>query len=102
MLIDRPPAPTGHEGEYDPAFDANFGDCLARFLDGKGDCNTRKGDQCTRLWYGKDAEAAARFYVSLVPGSSLTHLMRSPADWPGGVAGEVIPGSPWSAPTRQR
>jgi hypothetical protein len=40
FLIDRPPAPTGHEGEYDPAFDANFGECLARFLDGTGGCNT--------------------------------------------------------------
>lgn len=44
----------------------------------------------TCLWFGKDAEAAARFYVSLVPGSSLTHILRSPGDWPGGAAGEVI------------
>ena len=35
LLIDRPPAPQGHEGEYDPPFDASFGDCLARFLDGE-------------------------------------------------------------------
>jgi predicted 3-demethylubiquinone-9 3-methyltransferase (glyoxalase superfamily) len=44
----------------------------------------------TCLWFGKDAEAAVRFYVSLVPGSSLDHIQRSPADWPGGKAGEVI------------
>jgi predicted 3-demethylubiquinone-9 3-methyltransferase (glyoxalase superfamily) len=44
----------------------------------------------TCLWFGKDAEAAARFYVSLVPGSSLEHFERSPANWPGGEAGEVI------------
>lgn len=44
----------------------------------------------TCLWFGKDAEAAARFYVSLVPGSSLQHVLRSPGDWPGGKAGEVI------------
>jgi len=33
---------------------------------------------CTCLWYGKDAELAVRFYVSLVPGSSLRHIQRSP------------------------
>ncbi|MDB5372750.1 MAG: 3-demethylubiquinone-9 3-methyltransferase [Belnapia sp.] len=44
----------------------------------------------TCLWFGKDAEAAVRVYVSLVPGSSITHVQRSPGDWPGGKAGEVI------------
>ena len=44
----------------------------------------------TCLWFGKDAEAAVRFYVSLVPDSSLTHIQRSPANWPGGEAGDVI------------
>ena len=44
----------------------------------------------TCLWFGKDAAAAVRFYVSLVPGSSLDHIQRSPGDWPGGKAGEVI------------
>ena len=44
----------------------------------------------TCLWFGKDAEAAVRLYVSLVPGSGVTHIQRSPGDWPGGVAGEVI------------
>ena len=44
----------------------------------------------TCLWFGKDAEAAVRFYVSLVPGSSLTHIQRSPGNWPGGEAGDVI------------
>jgi pimeloyl-ACP methyl ester carboxylesterase len=43
LLIDRPPAPRGHMGGYEPEFDAIFGDCLARFLDGAdrfehGDC----------------------------------------------------------------
>jgi predicted 3-demethylubiquinone-9 3-methyltransferase (glyoxalase superfamily) len=32
----------------------------------------------TCLWYEKDAEMAARFYVSLVPGSSLMHVLHSP------------------------
>jgi predicted 3-demethylubiquinone-9 3-methyltransferase (glyoxalase superfamily) len=44
----------------------------------------------TCLWYGKDAEAAVRFYVSLVPGSSLEHILRSPGTWPAGKAGDVI------------
>ena len=44
----------------------------------------------TCLWYAKDAEAAVRFYVSLVPGSGLEHIQRAPASWPGGEAGDVI------------
>jgi predicted 3-demethylubiquinone-9 3-methyltransferase (glyoxalase superfamily) len=44
----------------------------------------------TCLWFGKDAEAAVRFYVSLVPGSSVGKIQRSPASWPGGEAGDVI------------
>jgi len=44
----------------------------------------------TCLWYGKDAESAVRFYVSLVPGSEITHVQRSPATWPGGEAGDII------------
>lgn len=44
----------------------------------------------TCLWFGKDVEAAARFYVSLVPGSSIGTILRSPGNWPGGEAGDVI------------
>lgn len=44
----------------------------------------------TCLWFGKDAEAAARFYVSLVPGSSLETIQRAPGAWPGGEKGEAI------------
>jgi predicted 3-demethylubiquinone-9 3-methyltransferase (glyoxalase superfamily) len=44
----------------------------------------------TCLWYGKDAEAAVRLYVSLVPASSLEHIQRSPGNWPGGETGDVI------------
>ena len=44
----------------------------------------------TCLWFGTDAEAAVRFYVSLVPHSSLKHIQRSPGNWPGGEAGGVI------------
>ena len=44
----------------------------------------------TCLWFEKDAETAARFYVSLVPGSRLGHIQHSPGGWPGGEAGDVI------------
>jgi predicted 3-demethylubiquinone-9 3-methyltransferase (glyoxalase superfamily) len=44
----------------------------------------------TCLWFGKAAEAAVSLYVSLVPGSSLGHILRSPGKWPGGEAGDVI------------
>jgi predicted 3-demethylubiquinone-9 3-methyltransferase (glyoxalase superfamily) len=44
----------------------------------------------TCLWFGKDVEAAVRLYVSLVPGSSIERVQRSPGDWPGGKKGEVI------------
>ena len=44
----------------------------------------------TCLWFGKDAEAAVRFYVSLVPDSGIKHVLRSPGNWPGGEVGDVI------------
>ena len=44
----------------------------------------------TCLWFGKDVEAATRYYVSLVPGSSIQRIQRSPGPWPGGEAGDVI------------
>jgi predicted 3-demethylubiquinone-9 3-methyltransferase (glyoxalase superfamily) len=44
----------------------------------------------TCLWFGKDAEAAVRLYISLVPGSSLDHIQRAPGKWPGGEAGDAI------------
>ena len=44
----------------------------------------------TCLWFGKDGEAAVRFYVSLLPGSRIEHVQRSPGPWPGGDAGDVI------------
>ncbi len=34
LLIDRPSAPVGHMGSYEPAFDTLFGACLAEFLTG--------------------------------------------------------------------
>ena len=42
------------------------------------------------LWYGDEAEEAAKFYVSLVPDSRIDNVQRSPADYPHGKAGQVI------------
>ena len=44
----------------------------------------------TCLWFGKDGEPAVRFYVSLLPGSSLDHVLRAPGPWPAGETGEVL------------
>ncbi|GJD93298.1 VOC family protein [Methylobacterium iners] len=44
----------------------------------------------TCLWFGKDAEAAARLYVSLVPDSRIDHIQRSPGPWPAGDTGDII------------
>ena len=42
------------------------------------------------LWFKGDAEKAANFYVSLVPGSRIDAVFRSPADTPSGPAGSVL------------
>jgi predicted 3-demethylubiquinone-9 3-methyltransferase (glyoxalase superfamily) len=44
----------------------------------------------TCLWFVKDAEAAARFYVSLLPDSRIEHILPAPGAWPGGEPGEAI------------
>lgn len=44
----------------------------------------------TCLWYERDAEAAVRRYVELVPGSCVDHVQHAPAPWPGGAAGDVL------------
>jgi predicted 3-demethylubiquinone-9 3-methyltransferase (glyoxalase superfamily) len=41
------------------------------------------------LWFEKDMEAALRFYVSLIPGSTLDWISELPADTPSGPAGSV-------------
>ena len=41
------------------------------------------------LWFENDMEAALRFYVSLIPGSSLDFLSTIPADTPSGPAGSI-------------
>jgi predicted 3-demethylubiquinone-9 3-methyltransferase (glyoxalase superfamily) len=42
------------------------------------------------LWFDRDAEAAALFYASVFPDSSLDAVHRAPADYPSGKAGDVL------------
>lgn len=42
------------------------------------------------VWYDKEAEAAARFYASVFPDSSLDAVIRAPGDYPSGQEGDVI------------
>jgi len=42
------------------------------------------------LWFDGTAEEAAGFYTSLLPGSSVDTVWRSPADTPSGPAGMVL------------
>ncbi len=44
----------------------------------------------TCLWFATNIEEAVRFYVSLVPGSQIDHVLHSPGPWPGGKAGDII------------
>jgi predicted 3-demethylubiquinone-9 3-methyltransferase (glyoxalase superfamily) len=42
------------------------------------------------LWFTSDAEEAAKFYVSLMPGSEIRKVQRSPADNPSTKEGSVL------------
>jgi predicted 3-demethylubiquinone-9 3-methyltransferase (glyoxalase superfamily) len=42
------------------------------------------------LWYDRDAEAAARFYAATFPQSRVGAMLRAPADYPDGKAGDVL------------
>lgn len=42
------------------------------------------------LWFDKQAQEAAEFYVSVFPDSRIDHVMRAGADWPTGKPGEVV------------
>ena len=49
---------------------------------------TAKNTIC--LWYDTDAEAAARFYVTVFPDSAVRAVHRAPGDYPSGKAGDVL------------
>lgn len=42
------------------------------------------------LWFDGKAEEAANFYISLLPDSRIDKVVRSPADYPAGKAGDVL------------
>ena len=42
------------------------------------------------LWLPEGAEEAARFWCELFPDSEIIEFNRSPTDWPGGKAGDVL------------
>ena len=42
------------------------------------------------LWFEGNAEEAVRFYLSVFPNSSIEQETRSPSDYPGGKAGNVL------------
>ncbi|MDX2159311.1 MAG: VOC family protein [Hyphomicrobiaceae bacterium] len=42
------------------------------------------------IWYDKDAEAAARFYSHIFPGSAVHAVHTAPADYPAGKKGDVL------------
>jgi len=42
------------------------------------------------LWFENQAEAAANYYVSLLPDSRIVQIQRSPTDYPGGKEGGVL------------
>jgi predicted 3-demethylubiquinone-9 3-methyltransferase (glyoxalase superfamily) len=44
----------------------------------------------TCLWYANDAEAAANFYVSLLPDSHVDRVHYAPNDYPGGKQGDPL------------
>src|SRR6266581_7364153 len=42
------------------------------------------------LWFDRQAEEAARFYVSLFPDSHVDEVVEAPADFPSGKRGDVL------------
>ena len=44
----------------------------------------------TCLWFDKNGEEAARFYVDIFPDSQIDTVTRSPRDYPSGAEGDVL------------
>jgi predicted 3-demethylubiquinone-9 3-methyltransferase (glyoxalase superfamily) len=42
------------------------------------------------LWFDGNAEEAARYYASVIPGSRIDAVHRAPGDYPSGKAGDVL------------
>ncbi len=42
------------------------------------------------LWFDTQAEEAAEFYVSVIPGSTIDTVQRAPGDYPAGKAGDAL------------
>jgi predicted 3-demethylubiquinone-9 3-methyltransferase (glyoxalase superfamily) len=42
------------------------------------------------IWYDRDAEAAARFYATVFPDTSVSAVHKAPSDYPDGKAGDVL------------
>lgn len=49
---------------------------------------TAKNTIC--IWYDKDAEAAANFYASVFPDTSVNAVFHAPGDYPSGHKGDVL------------
>lgn len=42
------------------------------------------------LWYERDAQAAAEFYATVFPNTSVGKIYKAPSDFPDGKAGDVL------------
>jgi predicted 3-demethylubiquinone-9 3-methyltransferase (glyoxalase superfamily) len=51
---------------------------------------TTEGSIIPCLWFGGEAEEAARFYASLFPDSHVDRVVEAPADFPSGKKGDVL------------
>ena len=59
-----------------------------RTPDNRSEQPCRRYQPC--LWFNGEAEEAANFYVSLLPGSKIENVARNSTDGPGGKAGSVL------------
>jgi len=59
-------------------------------FDYAGERTNMKPKKTIRLWFDKDAEAAARFYAATFTSSQVTAVRKAPADYPSGKQGDVL------------